>query len=36
MLDARREFLWDYPGSRVHERILQAAARVRVRARVRV
>ena len=25
MLDARREFLWDYPGSRVHERILQAA-----------
>jgi hypothetical protein len=26
MLEARREFLWDYPGSRVHERILQAAA----------
>jgi hypothetical protein len=25
MLEARREFLWDYPGSRVHERILQAA-----------
>ena len=23
MLDARREFLWDYPGSRVHKRILQ-------------
>jgi hypothetical protein len=25
MLKARREFLWDYPGSRVHENILQAA-----------
>ena len=25
MLEARREFLWDYPDSRVHERILQAA-----------
>ena len=25
MQEARREFLWDYPGSRVHERILQAA-----------
>ena len=34
MQEARREFLWDYPGSRVHERILQAAARVRAWARV--
>ena len=25
MQEARREFLWDYPGSRVHERILQAS-----------